>query len=256
MTVGELHAHFLDQAWWVDREKTADKISVGDPNREVRRVGTGWTACLPNLQAAIADGCDLFISHESIFCERWAQVAQEHGIALCTLHDTWDLFPVWGIRDSWARHLGLKEEDLLAERTYRPTLRRPSLALYRVPETTVEEYARHVAQCVREFGQEGVFVMGDGAHPVRRVAIGVGCHIPEQQMLELGADVLVQVFDRALQTVSRLPLMELGAHLILVEHGVAEMPAMRNMARYLREHFPDLEATFYANEPGSRAVLP
>ena len=267
MTVAELFEHFLSRAPWVNRSATPDAIEAGDPNREVRRIGVGWSACAPNLRAAAADGCDLFITHEPCFCEFWepdlrfrdtdwgelrTRILEENGMALFALHDTWDRFPRWGIRDSWVAHLGFSEDDVIARRDYGASDQ--LLGLYRVGRTTVDGFARHVAERVRELGMDGVIVMGDGAHPVERVAIGVGCGIPEQQMLDLGADVLVQVFDRAFQTFSRLPLLDLGANLIVLEHGVTEMPGMASMARYINEVFPDLTATFYRHEADSRVV--
>jgi len=256
----------LSRAPWVNRSATADALELGDPEKPVRRVGAGWSACAPNLRAAAADGCDLYITHEPCFCEFWepaarfrdtawgrlrAQICREAGMALFALHDTWDFFPRYGIRDSWMEHLGAKDADRLALRRYR-NAPLESLGLYRVAPTTVAAYARFVAARVREFGLRGVAVMGDPDRRVEKVALGVGCHIPEEQMLDAGADVLVQVFDRAFQTFTRLPLLDLGASLIVVEHGVTEMPGMRSMARYINENLPPLEATFYGLEYETR----
>ena len=258
----------MSRAPWVNRAATADAIELGDVNKPVRRVGTGWSACAPNLRAAAADGCDLYITHEPCYCEFWepaarfrdtewgrlrARICADAGMALFALHDTWDFFPTYGIRDSWMAHLGAKESDRLALRTYRAAPVE-SLGLYRVAPTTVAGYARFIAGRVREFGSECVTVMGDPNHKVEKVALGVGCHIPEEQMLALGADVMVQVFDRAFQTFTRLPLLDLGANLIVVEHGVTEMPGMRNMASYINETFPGVKATYYGLEYKSRCV--
>ena len=269
MNVQQLFDHFLTHAPWVVPNETPDMIESGDPGKEVRQIGIGWTACTHNLRAAAEDGCDLFITHEPSFCDYWEPalrfretawgrartgILEQSGMALMALHDTWDQWPGVGIVDSWAECLGLSECPVLARADYHDT---PSLlALYDVPQTTVDDFARHVAARVREFGEHGVFVMGDGAQVVTKVAVGAGCAIPEVQMLERGADVLVQVFDRAFQTFTRLPLLDLGANLIVVEHGASEMPGMRNMARYVNATFPSLEATFYRREPDSRVVTP
>jgi len=41
-------------------------------------------------------------------------------------------------------------------------------------------------------------------------------------MLELGADVLILTFDKAWQTDIRIPLSEVDANLLVVEHGVSK----------------------------------
>jgi putative NIF3 family GTP cyclohydrolase 1 type 2 len=268
MTVKELYARLLEGAPWVDPQNTPDGPEYGDPDKQVRRVGVGWSACTFNLAAAAADGCDLFITHEPCFCDFWepglrfretdwgrarARILQEAGMALMALHDVWDVWPTYGIGDSWAAFLGLRAEDRVGEGTYRGRL---PLALYRVPPTTLEGYARHVAGRVRRHGQHVVGLMGDPARHVERVAVGIGCAIPEFEMLAQGADALVQVFDRAYQTFTRLPLLDLGAGLIVVEHGAAEMPGMENLARYLNETFPGVHASFYRREPDTRLVTP
>jgi len=273
VTMRTLRAHVFGVATWVDPEHTCDQIRHGDPDRPVRRIGTGWTPCAQNLEAAAADGCDLFISHEVPFYGPWApgqdseQTAwgkrrmaalERSGMCYMNLHDTWDNFPEVGIRDSWRRFLGLGE--LLAERPYYRTgndsfTARPSLALCAVQAQTLEEFARSVAEQTSIFpSAHGVTFSGDPDTAVTKVAIGVGCHIPALEMLELGADALVLTFDRAIQTTIRLPLLEMGANLITVEHGTAEMPGMQSMAEYLNRTFPEMEATFYCAEPGAVTV--
>jgi len=65
MTVKDLYDYFLAEADWVNRQHTPDIIEFGDPHARVSKIGVGWSACTMNLQAAAADGCDLFITHET-----------------------------------------------------------------------------------------------------------------------------------------------------------------------------------------------
>jgi len=264
MTVKECYEYFLQRAGWVDRKSTPDVIEAGDPDRQARKVGVGWSACTQNLRAAARDGCDLFITHEPSFRDVWQpeaatretdwgrerlKVLEESGMALLALHDTWDVWPEMGVHDSWARLLDLR--DLVAREAPLPRLR---VSLYRVPQTTLREFARHVAARVAEFGQEGVIVHGDPERPVRKVAVGTGCCLPGAEMLSRGADVLVHALDASTQTVTRLPLLDLGASIIEVEHSVAEMPGMKRLAEYINREFAGVEAAFYCNEPASRIV--
>ena len=272
-TIRDIREHFFAIADWVDPDETCDRIIHGDPDREIRRIGTGWVPCVQNLEAAAADGCDLFISHETCFYGHWAPgldsadtpwgrrrlaVLERTGMACMNQHDTWDNFPRCGVRDAWRDFLGLGA--MIAERPYydAPSARytvRPSLALCRTSPTTLREFAAGVARRCSVFPcSQGVTVQGAPDAAVTTVAIGVGCHIPTLEMFELGADALVVTFDRALQTTIRIPLLEMGANLVVVEHGVAEMPAMRRMAEYLESTFPEVSARFYCHEPGAFTV--
>ena len=274
VTIRELRDHFFSVSHWVDPDHTADQITYGDPDREVRKVGTGWVPCWQNLEAAAADACDLFISHETFFYGEWAPnlnstetvwgkrrmgVLEQHNLACINLHDTWDNFPEYGIRDAWRNFLGLTE--LLNERPYYSPgsgrfTAQSSLALCRVEPQTLGEFAAFVAERCSTFrSSHGVTLMGDRAAHIESAATGVGCHIPGLEMVELGADVLVLTLDRALQTTVRIPLVEMGANLLVVEHGVAEMPGMQSMAEYLSKTFPGVEATFYCEEPEAETVV-
>ena len=273
ITIRELRAHFFGVSNWVDPGNTCDQIVYGEPDREVRKIGTGWVPCAQNLEAAAGDGCELFISHETFFYGEWAPeldsrdtgwgrrrmaVLEDNDMACMNLHDTWDNFPEHGIRDAWRKFLGLTE--LIEARPYYSTGGRrfaaqSSLALCRVEPQTLREFASFVADRCSVFpSSHGATMMGDPEARVEKVATGVGCHIPVLEMLELGADVLVQTFDRAFQTVIRIPLTEMGANLLVVEHGIAEMPGMQSMADYLNETFPGVEAKFYCCEPRAETV--
>lgn len=273
VAIRAIRDHFFGVASWVDPGSTCDRIVRGDPDREVSRIGVGWVPCAQNLEAAAAAGCDLFISHETFYYGTWApgvespdtawgrrrmEVLDRHDMACMNLHDTWDNFPVYGIRDSWRDFLGLHE--LVAERPYYMLGRKcfaaqNSLALSRVAPQRFGDFAASVARKCSVFpSSHGVTIHGDPDSRISTVATGVGCHIPTSEMLALGADVLVVTFDRAMQTTIRIPLVEMGARLIVVEHGVAEMPGMQNMAVYLKKTFPQTEARFFCQEPPAKTL--
>ena len=273
-TIREIRQHFFDVATWVDPEHTCDVIYAGHPDREVGKIGTGWSCCSQNLEAAASDGCDLYISHENLLHGRsWAPeldsqdtpwgrrrlaALETSGMACMRLHDTWDNFPEYGIRESWRRFLGLG--DLVAERPYHYPGRdryaaQNSLALCRIEPQSLFEFATRLARrCTVYPCFPGATVQGDPDAEVRTVATGVGCHVPTLEMLDLGADVLVVTLDRALQETIRVPLSEMGANVIAVEHGVAEMPGMQSIASYLEQTYPGIQATFYCREPGAETI--
>lgn len=273
ITIRTLREHFFSVAHWVDPGSTCDQITYGALDREVSKIGTGWVPCARNLEAAAADGCDLFISHETFFYGNWAsdldsrdtawgrrrmEILKQHDMACMNQHDTWDNFPAYGIRDSWRAFLGLTE--LIAERPYyypgaNRFAARNSLTLGRVAPQRLGDFAATVAGLCSVFpASHGVTVHGNLDDQIRTVATGVGCHIPTLEMLKLGAEVLVLTFDRAFQTTIRIPLAEMGARMIVIEHGVSEMPGMKSMATYLEKTFSGIEATFYCHEPAAQAM--
>jgi putative NIF3 family GTP cyclohydrolase 1 type 2 len=230
----------------------------------VAKIGVGWSACTANLEAAARDRCDLFITHEPSFCEVWLPdaalrttewgkkrlaILDRNAMVLFALHDTWDVWPEMGIHDSWAAHLGLSQ--LLEREAPRPRL---GISLYEIDETTLDEFAQRVAAAVAEFGEQGVIVHGEPAKRIRKVAVGTGCCCPEWSMLRRGADVLVHALDASKQTTTRLPLLDMGASIIEVEHGACEMPGMKNLAQYINDTFSQLTAVFFCEEPASRIV--
>ena len=278
ITINQIGQHFYDVLNGVPGGVPGSfgdrKIYGGDHDREVKKIGIGWVPCSQNLETAGADGCDLFISHENIFYGPWAQdldssetvwgrrrmsILKKNDMAWFNLHDTWDCFPEYGIRDSWMKFLDLTE--LLEERPYYRGSGKVTatkfLALSRVKTQSFGEFASFVARKCSVFpSSQGVTIHGNRNAEIRTVATGAGCCIPTLEMLELGADVLVLTFDRAMQTTIRIPLIEMNANILVVEHGTSEMPGMQSMAVYLNKTFPDIEATFYCKEPMAETILP
>ncbi|MBN1676741.1 MAG: Nif3-like dinuclear metal center hexameric protein [Kiritimatiellae bacterium] len=261
MNTNDIREHLLARAPWVDRDRTVDTVKAGDPQKPVATVGVGWMATRYDLRAAHAAGCDLFITHEPTFYDhrelpesdcREHEPAKtkkafldETGMVVLRIHDTWDNWPGIGIRDSWAKGLGLT--DFLAENTSGPQARWH--AVYRIPETSLGEFAAYVAARVRVLGQDGVEVLGNPDRRVSRPALGVGCGGPDKDMVDLGADVLIVCYDGASYWRSRERLCELGAAVIMVEHGTSEMWGLENLATYLGDTFPELTVQYFAEHP-------
>jgi putative NIF3 family GTP cyclohydrolase 1 type 2 len=267
MNTIEIREHLLSRAPWVDRKSTVDTVKIGDPLRPVRKAGVGWMATIYDLEAAHEAGCDLFITHEPTFNDHMDPVdgacrseepgkSKRHflertGMVVLRCHDAWDSWPGIGIRDSWARGLGLTElvaenRDAEAERGWH--------AVYAIAPTTLEGFARQVADRVRPLGQDGVEILGDSAMTVSRPAIGVGCGGPDKDMIDQGADALVVCYDGDWYWRDRERFVELGAGVLMVEHGTAEMWGMENLASYLAEAFPGLQVQYFARHPRARHV--
>jgi putative NIF3 family GTP cyclohydrolase 1 type 2 len=161
-------------------------------------------------------------------------------------HDCWDAWPGIGIRDTWARGLGLT--DMVAENADAPTQRRWH-AVYRVAPVPLRAFAQEVSRRVRALGQDGVEVMGDPDRLVSRPAVGVGCGGPDKDMIDFGADVQIVCYDGSHYWRDRERFAELGAAVISVEHGTSEMWGMESLCRYLAAEFEGLEVGTYARHP-------
>jgi putative NIF3 family GTP cyclohydrolase 1 type 2 len=253
-------------------DSVADGIRFGDKDTPVIKVGPGWIDSVDNLAAAAADGCNVFISHEIPFSweargsrenhpwyKKRMQVLEESGMVLMNLHDTWDHFPEIGVRDAFAKLLGLTE--LVEELDYihpfadKVTTGHNSLGIYRVAPTTAEEFAKYMCGRVAQVKAPGLLLNGDGSLFVDKVAIGVGCHVPSLEAARAGAQVLVDVYDRHFQQQSRIPLSESDVAVITVEHSVAETYSMKLMADHIRDVL-GIEAVYYNNEPVGKYFIP
>lgn len=262
MNTNDIREYLLSNSPWVDRNRTVDTVKAGDPYREVHTVGVGWMATIYNLRAAHTLGCELFITHEPTFWEHAApeqkrrsvepgltkqRFLDETGMVVLRAHDTWDNWPEIGIRDSWARGLGLT--NFIAQDATRWH------AVYQIEETTLEEFAKYIASRVKVLGEDSVRVMGNPQMRVSRPSLGVGCGGPDTDMIELGSDVLIVCYDGASYWAARERFAELGVGVITVEHGTSEMWGLENLARHLAETFPELEVHYLDQHPKPWTVM-
>ncbi len=256
MNTKDVHDYFLSSSPWVNVETTVDTVKAGDPTKEINVVAVGWMATMQNLYAAHQLGCDLFITHEPTFWEHTVtesgfrsvepgisktRFLQQTGMVVLRLHDSWDNWPEIGIRDSWARGLGLTQ--FIAEDKTRWH------AVYQIEETTLAEFAKYIASRVRVLGEDSVRVMGNPAMRVSRPSLGVGCGGPDLDMFRLGSDVFIVCYDGASYWAARERFFELGVAVIVLEHGTTEMWGMESLACHLRTVFPCLDIHYLAEHP-------
>jgi putative NIF3 family GTP cyclohydrolase 1 type 2 len=261
-TTNQIRKYLLTHSPWVDANNTVDTVKCGDPERPVKKAGVAWFPSIWDIRAAIKAGCDLLIVHEPTFWEHSAaeqgwrnrgpgvaksKALADSGLVILRAHDTWDNWPEIGIRDSWAKYLGLGKR--LREGT---SLR--WTAVYEIPETTLRDFAQQVADRVRPLGEDSVQVIGQPERKVRRPAVGVGCAVPDQEMVEFGADVLVMCYDGASYWASRERLAEMGAAVVTVEHGTSEMPGLVSLRAHLARQFPAVEFVWIAEHPRTWTV--
>ena len=263
-TTLDLRDYLIANSPWVDPDHTVDTVKIGDPTRPVQKAGVCWFASIETVRAAIDAGCDLLVCHEPTFWQheapedRWRdrppgiakrQLLEDTGLVILRAHDTWDQWPGVGIRDAWARCLGL-------EKTVYTSTEHNYHAMYEIEQQPLREFAGHVAARVKTLREDSVRVMGDPDRLVCRPAIGVGCMGPGKDVVEAGADVLVVCYDGASYWAVRERLHEMGAALIVVEHGTSEVPGMKNLCDHLAQQFPDVPFQFLDEHPMPWTVLP
>jgi putative NIF3 family GTP cyclohydrolase 1 type 2 len=263
-TTYDIQKYLISNSPWVDPKTTVDTVKSGDPTRPVYKAGVCWMASIWDIKAAHRSGCDLLVTHEPPFWyhsqdeipQRTEEPGitkntylQQTGLVVLRAHDSWDNWPEIGIRDSWAKALGL------TKRVREGTELRYT-ALYEIPETTLGKFARRVAASIGRYGEDGVQVIGDPNLKVRHPAIGTGCAVPDREMVEFGADCLVVCYDGAWYWATRERMAEMGVGIICVEHGTSELPGIENLRTHLAEKFPDVEFVYFSEHPRTYVVRP
>jgi putative NIF3 family GTP cyclohydrolase 1 type 2 len=248
----DVDRHLRDLGSWVSWEQTVDTFKAGDPQAEVRGIAVAWQSQWPALKAAHAAGCNLFITHEPTFyvhrdddpgayqdghLDAKRAWLEQTGMVVYRCHDVWDVAPWHGVRDSWARGLGLEGPPLAedARRYY---------GLYRVAPLALGDLARSLAARLRDVGQDQVQLVGDEGRTITYLAIGTGaaCRVPAMAALRApdGAapDALLVTDDGMRFWADGSWAIDRALPLLVVNHASAEEWGMRSLAAYLRERFP------------------
>ncbi|MCJ7624901.1 MAG: Nif3-like dinuclear metal center hexameric protein [Anaerolineaceae bacterium] len=251
MNTNDLLEYMIANSPWVDPEVTVDTLKFGDGSKPIRKVAVCWYPSIMNIQLAIEAECELLTTHEPTWWDHYdkpggwrekgpglkkTQMLAESGLVVARLHDTWDNWPQIGIRDSFARGIGL--DKFIAEDKTRWH------AVYEIPEQTLSTFARYVARKVRPLGDDAVQVIGDPEMMVSRPSIGVGCGGPNEDMIELGSDVLIMCFDGASYWKERDRFAEQGVGVITLEHGTTEMWGMESLAEYIQSTWNELDVIY------------
>jgi len=251
MNTNEIIKHMINRSPWVNPERTVDTVKFGDGSKPVKKVAVCWYPSLKTIQAASELGCNLLITHEPTWWDHFdkpggwrdkepglekTKLLEKSGMVVARLHDTWDNWPEIGIRDSFAKGLGFTK--FVGEDKTRWH------ATYEVPEQTLRDFAKYIAQKVKPLGEDAVQVIGDPEMKVKRPSIGVGCGGPAEDMIELGSDVLIMCFDGASYWRDRARFAEQGVGVITLEHGTTEMWGMESLAQYIQKVWPELEVHY------------
>ncbi len=249
-------------------ENSVDKVIVGNPEKEIKKVLTTWICSMDAVKAAIAGGFDSIISHEPTFYFHMNELENletleddsykkavglekkkllnDYGIVVLRVHDSWDIRPYYGMADSWERILGFSNPVAFARDGFQ---RR-----YDIEPVTLDDLAKRVAAKTALLGEPLVQVIGDGGKIVSKICFGPGYASNTQMGKELDCDVNIICDDSSVFWMDIQYAMDLNYPLIRVNHGTSEEPGSKMITQYIREHYKDIYAEHFPHKPYFRMV--
>jgi len=251
MKAVEMLHHFLSLADWVKPEDTVDRIILGDPEAEIRRVAVTWISSFDALRWAVARGADMLITHEPTFWRhrdelemigdkyalgpRKRKFIEDNGIVVLRNHDVWDRMPQIGIPWAWARFLGFGENPAaVSDNRYQHR--------YDIEPVRLDDLALRIAGKTAALGEPAVQVIGDGGRKVSKVGVGTGCLCDIGVFRAMGCDVSIVTDDGSCYWSGIQHAAEDGHPVVRVNHGTSEEPGMVTLTKYTNDHFPGLTA--------------
>jgi len=221
---------------------TVDRITAGDPEREIRRIAVCWLPFRSVIAKAKKLGANVIVTHEPVFFDHWdidgkfkddketaakKKWIEKLGITIIRCHDVWDRLPEIGITPSWANFLGLSR--LIRSNGFSRS--------YAVKAQSAASFGKWLAARVRKLGQKTVPFYGDPKRRIRTVGIGTGCTSPFE-IRSLGVDAVITVDDVIRSWTEGSYSESTGTPLFIVNHGVSEEPGMVSLAAFLKKKFP------------------
>ncbi|HUW34158.1 MAG TPA: Nif3-like dinuclear metal center hexameric protein [Planctomycetota bacterium] len=244
MKISELDKFFIDLAPDVRKAGTCDGLKLGKPDAQISGIATTHVATVPVIRQAIQLNCNLIITHEGVFYNgdagsaadpvsaRKLDILQENSIAVYCMRDLWDTFENYGTVDSWAAQLGL------GKAVKADGLRK----IYEVPTQPLLEFSRRVKEMMH---LQAVRVAGDVQNSVSRVGLGAGEHGRADDLIAcaaMGADCFVA--GESTEWIAARYAVDAGISMIVTGHTESENPGMENLAKFIKERFPEMHVEF------------
>ena len=266
MKASDLLNHFKENGTWVNWEKSVDQFLFGESDTEVKGIAVSWMPTFENLKKAIAEGCNVFITHEALFAAkinkegtiidgpiikdlhaRWVagkrklasddiwikkmEWLEQNNLVVLRCHDYWDNYPEVGVHGAWAHWLGFIKPPLKVV---------PYYELHEIPEMTLESLSRDILAKIKLLGQDTLQVVGDLDKKISKVALATGAASNYRDMHELGGEAIILTDDGTFLWESGQWSRDTGVPLIIVNHSLSEEPGMQTLAKYLEKEFPDV----------------
>lgn len=239
-----------NEGTWVRWNRcTRDRVLFGDDDQEVKKIGVCWVATNKVIEQALKKGINFIISHENIFyttgthletklvesIEHKKDLLSKGNICVYRCHDVWDSIPEYGVSDVWAKKLGFDFRDRVINSYYQYA---------DIPKQTVSQLAKHVANVLKDDGEDGVYVFGDVNKEVSHLAIGTGAGTDIFEMLEFNPDVVIVADDGITNYKDAQYAIDNDLPMIVVNHAGCEIGGLKNMVNYFNDKLPDLDVEY------------
>ena len=256
--------------------KTCDFLIAGDPEKEVKKIGSTFMATVDVIRRAIEQEVDLIITHEPTWFtgvdnldwvegdpvyEAKKQLLDESGIAVWRFHDYMHFAREDGIYRGFDRQTGwrfYRMPPLPAGQAVMPGIRFDGC--YEIPETTLRGLASFLQET---FSMPDIRYIGNPDMPVRRVGVlpgggslGLGVEqMPMLLMARRNLDVLLcgDLTEWTLPAYVRdASQMGMNKGIIVLGHERSEEPGMKYLGDWLSFYLPEIPVVFLdAGEPFS-----
>ena len=227
-------------------------LQVGDPEAEIARAVVSLDRSRAAVAHARSRGADLLLAHHPLlFSPLKEVVSTDHvgatvidlasaGIAFVAAHTNWDAAR-GGVNDALAECLGLSDVEAFGESS---DGEQPIGRFGVVADATLSELARFAETAL----DTKAWVWGDGATPIRRVAVVGGAADGEWRAArQAGAEALVT--GEVKQHVA-LEAAESGFALIAAGHYATEQPGVVALRDRMAQSCPGVEWLTFAPEKG------
>lgn len=235
---------------------TVDGYKIGDPQTTVTGIACTWMATMDVIEKAIQNDCNFIVTHEPTFFNHLDKIEpfkndpnylkkrallEKHNIVVYRVHDSWDLYPEYGIQDSWAAQLGFTK--IARKFKYSSKNIRGEASLFEVEPVTLGKLAKRVK---KKMGLKSVRYLGNPKKEVRTVGLLVGAWGAGfglmKDLIGVNADVMITGETSEWKIVRYAEAA--GLSMIVVGHTNSETAGMRNCATLVRKHFPMVKVVF------------
>jgi putative NIF3 family GTP cyclohydrolase 1 type 2 len=246
------------------KPKTVDRIIIGDPEIEVKKIGTCWMPYWETCKKAVESGVNVLVTHEPTFYTHWdldekeadyfsspeytkqlyiQQVEKkkrwihDNGLVIIRNHDTMDALKDVGIPFAFGNFLGFNNSEIIASRTY--------YNVYKISKQPASIFARKIARKLSKIGQPGVAFYGDPDYPVASVGVGTGCICDPMEFADLKPDIFISIDDVVRTWTQTTYASDTGQPLIIINHGTSEEMGMRMLNQLIKQKFPNIETIHF-----------
>ncbi len=238
-------------------------VHHGDADRPIHGVLICWMATRQALEAAARQGCDLVLTHESLYDPYNAAINADNPPG-------WEGWPTNRERRAALErgrltllrvHGSLDEATILADFSALLGLGEPAVVdglarAYDIPPCTVGELVERAKRCLGLASLRVSAPQGLG-QVVRRVGLpwgGLGLFVNvgyQERLIEMGCDALIagESDDYGMRFAA-----ELGIPLIETGHSTSENPGLRRFRDLLAAEFPGLHVAYYECPPAWEIV--